>query len=473
MKKAYLYTIISTLLIVAIPINSQSQVSNITTNKYSEIDIVAEAFLQQTKIPGFSIAISKNDEILYAKGFGYATIEQHIKMETTTLMRTASVAKVITATAIGKLVSEGKIDLDAPIKKYIPYIDKKYADITSRQLAGHTSGLAHRPKGNSYKKKQYHTIEETVNLIKTPLLFDPDTDYKYSTHAFNLLAAVIEGASGKSYIDYMDNHVFKPLQMTQTVSENIKKLSKKHASLYYLKDEKLHKEKITNASYKLPGAGFRSTPIDLVKMMTGYTNGFISKEVVQEMFKSHQLKNNKKTNVGIVWRSSYDAFGNKVLEHAGSWRGARTVIVHYPKEQLNIAIMINADCPIFIEETAHNFAQLFRNTKKKQIISDDIKENIKLTFNTSKKTEVFEGTFTSNGTKGILKTNSDGFLKENPMYATDNQNNHILATYYGLLYANVIRKPQLKGKVYIYSNRNASNPTLDKPTIGFEVTNIN
>ncbi|WP_299440377.1 serine hydrolase domain-containing protein [uncultured Aquimarina sp.] len=472
MKKASLYTVILTLLMCTIPLNSQSQSNNNDINEYSEIETVAEAFMQQTKIPGFSIAISKNGEILYAKGFGYATIEQHIKMETTTLLRTASVAKVITATAIGKLVSEGKIDLDAPIKNYISYIDEKYANITSRQLAGHTSGLAHRPNGNSYKKKQYQSIKETVNLMQASLLFDPDTDYKYSTHAFNLLAAVIEGASGKSYIDYMNDHIFKPLQMTQTAAENIEKLSKENASLYYLKNEKLHKEKITNASYKIPGAGFRSTPSDLVKMMNGYTNGFISKEVVKEMFKSHQLKNGKKTNVGVVWRSSYDAFGNNVLEHAGSWRGARTVIVHYPKEQLNIAIMINADCPIFIEETAHNFAQLFRNIKQIQPIGDHIKEDIKLTFNASKKIEVFNGIFITNGTNGILKTNSDGFLKENPVYSVDNQNNYALATYYGLLHTNLIHKPKLQGKAYIYSNRNASNPTLEKPAITFEAVDI-
>jgi len=311
------------LLLFSLNLNAQEKLPNPVR---LEVETLAEAFLEQTKAPGLSIAVSKNGSVIYAEGFGYANVEESIPMDSTIKLRTASVAKVITATALGRLASEGKLDFDAPIGQYVPYINKDYAHLTTRQLAGHTAGLAHRPKGERYKKRQYDTIEETVGLMRAPLLFEPDTDYKYSTHAYNLLAAVIEGASGETYLDYMNEAIFKPLGMTNSGAEHIKKLTKKDAQIYYVKNDTLRLEKITNASYKIPGAGFRTTPSDLVKMMEGYTNGFISEIVVDDMFTSHELKNGTKTNVGIAWRSSFDPFDNRVMEHAGSWRGARTLL---------------------------------------------------------------------------------------------------------------------------------------------------
>ena len=295
-----------------------------------------------------------------------------------------------------------------------------------------------------------------------PLLFNPDSDYKYSTHAFNILAAVIEGAFGKSYANYMDDEIFQPLKMKQTFPENIKSLSEKDAKIYFLKKGNCKKEKFTNASYKLAGAGFRSTPSDLVKMMNAYTNGMISEEVVKTMFESHQLKDGKKTHVGIVWRISYDIYGNKVIEHAGSWRGARTVIVHFPEEHLNIAIMINSTCQLLIEETAHLFAQLFRENKKSISPSKNLNKKVEMTFRSNDKEEKYTGSIIMKNGRGILASNFDGFLKSNPIYYLGKGNDYIVITTFGLLYLNLNNETSLKGDLYFYSSRNDTNPRNNK-----------
>lgn len=434
----------------------------------TELETLAKTFLQQTKVPGLSIAVRKDRETIYSEGFGYANLEDKIKMDPSVHLRTASVAKVITATALGILASEGKLDFDAPIKKYVPYIPKTYANLTARQLAGHTSGMRHRPKGERFKKKQYDNIKETVLLMKAPLLFQPDTNYTYSTHAYNLLGAVIEGASGTSYYDYMSEVVFKSLGMTDTYIENIATLTSKDARLYSIKNGTLRKAKITNASYKVPGAGFRSTPTDLVRMMDAYANGMITKPVTKEMFKSNQLKNGTKTNVGIAWRSSLDPFDNIVLEHAGSWHGARTVLVHYPKENMNISLMINADCSVLIEETAHLFAQVIRNNTKSESNIPMIDNKIVLTLNSKEKKETYEGSFIFNSKTGRLKTNSKGFLKDNPILYLGSANNYTLATSYGLLYVHLQNDKVLKGSIFTYYNRMDKNPITEIPIATFE-----
>ncbi|WP_405209108.1 serine hydrolase domain-containing protein [Aquimarina sp. LLG6339-5] len=467
MKTIYIY--FSLLLFSTFVVQAQNNSSKLSNSVSSTIETLAKAFLTQTKTAGLSIAISKDGSVIYSNGFGYANIEENIKMEPNIQMRTASVAKVITATALGRLASEGKLDFDAPIKTYIPYIKEPYANLTTRQLAGHTSGLEHRPKGNRYKKKQYTSIRETVELMKAPLLFQPDTDYKYSTHAYNLLAAVIEGASEKSYLEYMQKYILDPLKMANTKAENINMLSKKDAQLYYVKKNQLRKEKITNGSYKIPGASFRSTPTDLVKMINAYTGDFISEAVVAEMFKSHQLMNGKKTNVGIAWRSSIDAFGNKVIEHAGNWLGARTVIAYFPKENLSIALMVNTSCQVLIEETAHILAQVIRNNDKEKTSPIDLKnQKIELIFNSNEGTREFKGTFSFSQARGILKTTSKHFLKANPIFYLGSNNDYTLATSYGLLYLNLSDNNTIKGEIYTYFNRQSINPKQEKPLASFK-----
>lgn len=443
-------------------------VNYIVAQDFKRIEILADMFLEKTNLPGLSIAIAKDGQIVYTNGFGYANIKTEEQMKPSSQLRTASIAKVLTATALGRLATNGKLNFNDAIKIHVPYINKQYENLTIRQLAGHTSGINHRPSGNSFKNKQYESIEETLKLIKDPLLFEPGTDYQYSTNAYNLLAAVIEGASGIRYQDYMRDSIFKPLEMNQTFPENIAISDSKNAELYYLRKGKLRKESLSNGSYKLPGAGFRSTSSDLVKLMNAYTKGMISKEVVMEMFKSNVLDNGEKTNVGIAWRSSIDVFGNNVIEHAGSWRGTRTVLVYYPKEQLTISLMINASCQILIEETAHIFAQLYR-TSEEVLKHEEYKSEINVIFNSDEGVKNYKGNLEIDAEIGVFKVNSDNFLSFNKFFAISNDNDYAFVSNSGLLYLKKNSGKTNRYNLYAYTNRNMANPITKKPLAVFKI----
>lgn len=432
------------------------------------IDLLAALFLKQTKLPGLSIAVAKEGKVIYAKGFGFSNLEDQLPVRPSTRIRTASVAKVLTVTALGRLATEGLVDFDAPIKKYIPYINENYARLTVRQLAGHTSGLKHRPSGKGYQNKDYNTIRETVEIINGPLLFEPGTDYRYSTAAFNLLAAVIEGASGISYAEYMKTRVFKPLKMGQTAPENINELTSEDAKIYSLKKDKLKRVKPNNGSYKVPGAAIRSTPSDLVKLTNAYSDqGFISKEVVKEMFASNSLLNGEKTNVGIAWRSSVDVFGNNVIEHAGSWRGARTVLVYYPEEEMSISLMINAECQVLIEETAHIFAQFFRD-EKESTSKISLNEKVEVLHNSKEGKKQYNGNLSINSGLGTLLVESDDYLKSNEVIQL--QNGFALCTQYGLFFMEIDADKNPEGKVYAYFTMNEKSPKEEAPLLEFKAT---
>lgn len=454
------------------PSNKESTTYSFSKNDNARVDALLTDFLAKAKLPGLSIAVNQSGEVIYAKGFGYADLQKKTKMTPTTQIRTASVAKVITATAIGKLVSDGKLDLDAPLEKYLPYIEPPYASLTARQLAGHTAGVAHRPSSNRVKKKHYAEVRETMAFLKDmPLSFEADTEYAYSTLGYNLLALLIEEISGKKYVDYMREDVFAPLGMTQTFPDQKNDWSDKDAKMYFFKKGKLQEDKKpVDGSYKLAGAGFRSTSVDLAKMMNAYSNDFIAEEVVQLMFESHHLKSGEKTNVGIGWRLSEDMYKSASIEHAGSWQGARTVIVHYPQYQLTVSIMINAKCTVFIEETAQIIARLFLQKGNE---SSAIKErNDVLTVVNNKSdgtTETYKGKIQLSETGlGRLEIETDiGWLQNNSIYSLSPDNDFVLSTKFGLLYLHLQQQPVLEGKLYVYQRPSDAYHMSQKPMLFF------
>jgi len=466
MKTKTIINICLVLLLFAINLNGQESSND---ENYPLVNTLANEFLKKTGLPGLSIAVNKKGKLIYSKGFGMADVNDKIPVEVYTQFRAASVSKVITATALGKLVSDGKLDLDAPIQKYISDIDSKYAHLTTRQLASHTSGLKHRSKGKSNSKKQY-TTKQTVDLITDPLQFEPGSDYRYSSAGFNLLAAVIEGASGQSFTKYMKENIFKPLNMNDTYPEVKTELTTQAAKLYTLKKGKLKEEKrLSNGTIKLAGAGFRSTPTDLVKMMDAYSNGFIADDVVNEMFERIDLKDGRKIQIGLAWRCSTDAFGNEVIEHAGNWQGARSVVVYYPKEQLSISIMINARCQIFIEEMAHIFAQQFFENRTNETVQHSISQKVKVSIKLSDGTTgKYSGKLELENGNGILKVDREAnFINTNPIYYLGFGNYYATISNFGILYLKGKTESEFSGQIYLYGSMNKSNPIDNEPVVTF------
>ena len=332
---------------------------------------LANQLLKNSNMPGISIAISKRGKIVFAEGFGYADIANKIPVTATTQFRTASVAKIITATALGKLIQNGKLNIDLPVQEYVPDFPTKSFTVTSRQLAGHLSGLPHYSDADKIEDRIYPSVKDALGVFSHEgLISEPGTKYRYSTHGYTLLSAVIEGASGKNYLDYMKTEIFEPLKMNNTGPDKRRQLPNAEAAKLYVVKSGVQEEinSPEEVSYKWAGGGLVSTPTDLINLANGYFNGFLRPDIVKLMTKSQTLKSGEKTQVGIGWRISQDIDGRKVIEHAGSMQGARSVICIFPEDQLVISIMANAEWPSTIEETAHMIAHPFFSKNSPQTI---------------------------------------------------------------------------------------------------------
>lgn len=322
---------------------------------------MAEVLRAQAPLPGLSIAISRNGRVIFAEGFGYADLENRTPVTPDTRFRTASVSKVITATALGRLLQEGRLGLDVPIQEYVPSFPVKAWPITARQLAGHLSGVPHYSDADSLEHRFYSSVLDALSVFAhVSLVAEPNTRYRYSTHGFTLLSAVIEGAAREPFLEYMQRAVFAPLGMRSTGPDLRARPAAELAAYYTWAGNALVRvEQPEDPSYKWAGGGLTSTPTDLLRLADGYFNGFLDSATVSSMWSSQRLRSGSETGVGLGWRNSRDVDGRRVLEHAGSMEGTRTVVSIFPDEQLVIALMTNREWSSTIEETAHMLALPF------------------------------------------------------------------------------------------------------------------
>lgn len=193
----------------------QAQINQPETLKGSDAEAIHK-LLKDLQSKGFSgsILVEKKGEIILKSGYGFANREKQIAFKPGTISTIGSITKPLTATAILKLAEEGKLEISAPISKYIPNLDTKLQSITLDQLLTHRSGLGSILTQNDFKNI---STEDFINrLNKLNLKFAPGSKVSYSNIGFSVLALIIEQVSGTSYEQYLQTHFFEPLGMKNT-----------------------------------------------------------------------------------------------------------------------------------------------------------------------------------------------------------------------------------------------------------------
>lgn len=316
------------------------------------------------RIVGLSVAVARNGAVVWSEGFGLADVEQGVPVTPLTRFRIGSVSKVLTAAAVGRLVESGRLDLDAPVQRYVPSFPSKPWPITTRQLAGHLAGIRHyRDEENGVLKGAPHFSSVTAGLAlfaNDPLLFEPGTKYSYSSYGWNLVAAAIEGASKQEFLTVMQREVFDPLGLRHTGADHPFELVPNRTRFYRrAEDGRLLHEPYVDSSYKWAGGGFLSTAEDLVRFGAAHLRpGFLKAETLAMMQTTQHVKSGEATNVGIAWRIGQDAQGRRVLHHRGAIAGGRTILMLYPESQTVVAIMANMYVDV-VEPDAQRIGSLF------------------------------------------------------------------------------------------------------------------
>lgn len=170
------------------------------------------------RIPGSSIALVKGGQITWMNAYGYADLESGRKLTTDTPMRVQSISKSVTAWGVMRLVEQRKIDLDAPVVKYIekwrfPETEFSSETVSVRQLLSHTAGLPLGDVFTIYSPDEEMPLLEEKLTQEAVLMREPGTAFSYSNTGFNLLELLIEEVTGQDFATYMEKEILIPLGM--------------------------------------------------------------------------------------------------------------------------------------------------------------------------------------------------------------------------------------------------------------------
>jgi CubicO group peptidase (beta-lactamase class C family) len=295
-------------------------------------------------IPGVSVAVAVDGKIVYSEGFGYADLEQRVPAWPTTKFRIGSISKPLTATALMQLVEQGKIDLDAPVQKYVPSFPDKGAVITTRMLAGHLAGIRHYQGDEFTISKHYDAVLDGIKIFADdPLVSRPGKEYHYSSYGFNLVSAVIESASSENFLSYMRDHVFAPLGLRNTLPDQPTDIIAERARFYRTaKDKPVQNAPFVDNSYKWAGGGFLSTAEDLARFGSALLQpGFLKPESLLLLFTSQKTADGKESGYGIGWGVRTSKSGQRIYEHSGGAVGGTSQLILYPDAHVVVAMICN------------------------------------------------------------------------------------------------------------------------------------
>ena len=263
-----------------------------------------------SSVPGISVAVADKSGLLWAKGFGFADLENNIAMKPQTKLRIGSIAKVITAAGLMRLYEQGKIDLDADIRYLVSAWPDKHQAISLNHLTSHTSGIRHYQSYAEYLANiEYETTTAALDIFKDdPLLFTPGSNFKYSTFGWTLVSAAMEQADGqKTFKKIIQSQVLEPLNMANTTFDDNSPLISHRQRPYSFANGQLINSPEVNSSYKYAGGGFLSTPSDVVTFAMAHTHtDYLNAETLALLFKDTERTDGTKNGVGIGWFVGFD-----------------------------------------------------------------------------------------------------------------------------------------------------------------------
>ncbi len=291
-------------------------------------DRLINDFLNTKNLPGLSVSVMKEGEIVYSKGFGYADVDSKTLIDPSkTKFRIGSFSKTLTASALMILVEKEQIDLDKSIYSYTPEFPQKKWDFNLRMMAGHLSGIRHYENDEFYITKNYDNIFDALEVFQdAPLMHEPGTKYLYSTHAWTLISLAIERASNIPFTQFMDSDVFSKLGMANTFAE-VKGLDIDNKVTYYRKNSTggYDVAKDVNNSWKWAGGGYISTTEDVLKFLNQHLNdNYLSENSLKALMTSQTTDDGKKTGYGIGWRIRSGRNGDMLYGHTGGSVGGTT-----------------------------------------------------------------------------------------------------------------------------------------------------
>ncbi len=309
-----------------------------------QIDAIIEKAINENQLVGASVGVMRHNEVIFARGYGYADLDNKVEATEHTVYQIGSITKQFTALAIMVLVEQGKLNLNDIMLDYLPNYPQRDHKITIDQLLNHTSGIKSYTDIEKFWEISERDLsrEETVDLFSSePVEFSPGENYQYNNSGYYLLGLIIENVSGMSYTDFLKANVWQPLEMFDThylgKNKNIENL----ATGYDHKDNELVLARPLGMDNPFSGGSLGSSVLDLLKWQTALNEDqLISRQSYNKMIEPGLLTGGKHTTYGYGFFMS-NLNGHRKIEHGGTINGFRAQLSYYPDDGLTVTVLCN------------------------------------------------------------------------------------------------------------------------------------
>ncbi|MEP0987713.1 serine hydrolase domain-containing protein [Ekhidna sp.] len=282
----------------------------------------------------------------WSSSIGLKDKESNELLSTSSTIRLASIAKIMTAVAVMQLVEAKKIELESPINRYCPKVSDNHKHITVRQLLNHSGGIrGYKSNKERNNKVEYASLEDAYEIFKNdPLLFEPGSSFSYTTYGYTLLGLIIEKVSGVTYESYLKRNIWEPLNMNNTGVEKYDDIPESSSSLYHksVKGKLKTPNYRTNLSDRLPGGGVYSSVNDILLFGKGILDGsLINSDSFDQMSENSGLKNEGNAyGLGLFLYGENPKYGN-VVGHGGAQIGSSTQLMLLPDKNAVVFVGSN------------------------------------------------------------------------------------------------------------------------------------
>jgi CubicO group peptidase (beta-lactamase class C family) len=296
--------------------------------------------------PGAAVAVVRDGEVFYQRGYGSAQLEYSIPITPSTVFHVASVSKQFTCMAIELLARDGKLTWEDEVRRHLPELPDYGAPITLRQLANHTSGLRDQWEllaMAGFRLDDVITRDHILKMVgrQRELNFPPGSEHLYSNTGYSLLAEVVARVSGRTLRELAEERIFRPLGMSRTrVHDDLEEIVPGRAYSYAPRDGGGFRNSVLSFSNSGATSLF-TTAEDLARWLENFETGAVGGAAAIESLTTRGILASGKTidyALGLA-RAAYR--GTPTIAHGGSDAGFRSFLLWLPEQRLGVAVLAN------------------------------------------------------------------------------------------------------------------------------------
>lgn len=350
--------------------NSSRQIPIAPSKEYSAAIEMLERFvtheMADKELPAISIALVDDQQIVWAKGFGFADPQAKVPATAETIYRVGSVSKLFTDIAVMQLVEQGKLDLDAPVTRYLPDFRPRNPfgkKITLRQLMSHRSGLVREPPVGNYFETTEPSLARTIaSLNRTALVYAPESRTKYSNAAIAAVGYVLERTQREAFAKYLKRAVLDPLGLERSSFEPTPEITRDLAKAYMWTIDGRVFEAPTFELGMSPAGSMYTTVTDMGRFMSalfaggrGVKGHMLKPSTIEQMWTPQFAPPGQKTGYGIGF-GVREFEGRRTVGHGGAIYGFATTLKAMPDDKLGVVVVTTKDSANAVTNRIADFA---------------------------------------------------------------------------------------------------------------------